>query len=165
VLGFYMLAVVLVQSELAGNDSSVWAARGGRRCGLSLVMHAWSPFACSNSWGKVGFSLGAHGFGHGQDTSRLRRARRVCRGSACSMLCRPVCGARGMVTCMLGNVLHTLDVHSVCAAWSERGPWRGLWLAWSAGHGWATRNVSRECSGTAVGAGLLSKLRPPMACS
>jgi hypothetical protein len=158
-----MLTVVSVQSELAGNDSSVWVARWGQRRGLSPVMHAWSSFACSNGQGKVGFSLGAHGFGHGQDTSRLRHARQVCRGSACSMPCRMVCGARGMVACTLGNVLHALGVHGVHAAWSERGPWRGLRSAWSAGDGWATRAVSRECSGVAVVASVLLKLGPPMA--
>jgi hypothetical protein len=165
VLGFYMLAVVSVQSELAGNDSSVWAARWGRRHGLSPVMHAWSSLACSNGWGKVGFSLGAHSFGHGQDTSRLRRARRVCRGSARSMPCRTVCGVRGMVACTLRNTLHALGVDGVRAAGSERGPWRDLWPVWSASDGWVTRAVSRECSGVAAAAGLLSKLRPPTACS
>jgi hypothetical protein len=161
VLGFYMLTVVSVQSELAGNDSSIWAARWGRRRGLSPVIHAWSSLACSNSRGKVGFSLGAHSFGHGQDTSRLRRARRVCRGSACSMPCRTVCGARGMVACMLRNTLHALGVHGVRAAGSERGPWRDLRPVWSASDGWATRAVSREFSGAAAAAGLLSKLGPP----
>jgi hypothetical protein len=163
VLGFYMLAVVSVQSELAGNDSSVWAARWGRRRGLSLVMHAWSSLACSNSRGKVGFSLGAHSFAHGQDTSRLRRARRVSRGSACSMPCRTVCGVRGMVACTLGNMLHALGIHGVRAAGSERGPWRDLRPVWSASDGWAMRAVSRECFGAAAAAGLLWKLGPPTA--
>jgi hypothetical protein len=163
VLAFYMLTVVSVQSELAGNDSSVWAARWGRHRGLSPLMHAWSSLACSNGRGKVSFSLGAHGFGHGQDTSRLRRARRVCRGSACSMPCRTVCGVRGMVVCTLGNMLHDLGFHGVRAAGSERGPWGDLRPTWSSGDGWATRAVSRECSRAAAAAGLLSKLGPPTA--
>jgi hypothetical protein len=46
-----MLAVISVQSGLAGNDSSVWADRWGRHRGLSPVMEAWISLACSNGWG------------------------------------------------------------------------------------------------------------------
>jgi hypothetical protein len=137
----------------------------GRRHGLSPVMQAWSSLACSNGRGKVGFSLGAHGFGRGQGMSRLRHVGRVCRSGARSMPCRMVCGARGMVACTLGNALHALGVHGMRAAWSEREPWRDLRLAWSAGTDWATRAVSWECSSAAAAAGLLSKLGPPTACS
>jgi hypothetical protein len=160
-----MLAVFSVQRADVGGDWLVWAVCWGQRCGQSPVMQAWSSLACSNGRGNVGFSLGAQDFGRGHGTSELRRAGRVCRSVARSMPCRTVCGTRGVDACMSGNAMHALGVNSVRAAWSERGPWRGLWLAWSAGTGWATRAVSWECSGTAATAGLLSKLRPPTACS
>jgi hypothetical protein len=43
---------------------------------------------------------------------------------------------------MSGNARHALGVHGACAARSERGPWRGLRVAWLAPAGWATRAVS-----------------------
>jgi hypothetical protein len=164
VLGLYNLGVVSVQRADVGGDWVVWAVCWGHRRGLSPMMQAWSSLACSNGWGNVGFSLGAHDFFRGHGTLGLRRAGRVCRGVACSMPCRMVCGARGMEACMSGNALHALGVHGACAAWSERGPWRGLRAAWLAGTGWATRAVSWECSSVAAAAGLLLKLGSPTAC-
>jgi hypothetical protein len=58
----------------------------------------------------------------------------------------------------LGNVLHALGVHGVCATRSERGLRRGLWPACSAGDGWAVWAVLWECSGAVAAASLLSKL-------
>jgi hypothetical protein len=46
VLEIYMLAMVLVQCRLVGNDSSAGAACWGRRRGLSPTMQAWSSGVC-----------------------------------------------------------------------------------------------------------------------
>jgi hypothetical protein len=90
-----------------------------------------------------GFSLGAHDFGHEQDTSRRRRARRACRVSVRLMPCRTVQGAREMDMHTLGNALHALGVHGACTTSLERGLRRDLWLVGAAGNDWAASTVAR----------------------
>jgi hypothetical protein len=143
VLEIYMLAMVSVQCRLIRNDSSAGAACWGRRRGLSPMMQAWSSGVGCIDRGYVGFSRGALGFGHEQDTSRHRRARRLCRMSECSMPCRTVQSASEMDVHTLWNALHALCVHGACSTRSERGRLRGLRPVGAARVDWAASAVSR----------------------
>jgi hypothetical protein len=60
-----------------------------------------------------------------------------------SMPCRFVCDSEGKRTCMSGNMVHTLGVHSACAARSEHGWERGLRTAWAVASHWARGTVPK----------------------
>jgi hypothetical protein len=108
-------------------------------------MQALSPIVCCIGRGWVDFSSGAHDFGHEQDTSRHRRARRVCRVSERSMPCRMVQIASEMDVHTLGNALHALGVHGACATELERGRRQDLQLVGTAGSDWVVSTVARGC--------------------